>query len=76
MSPKPRKLSHRYATEVDFEIYDMGPLSPLHGRRLFHSQSAPAQAQPSHVKIPVLSISLLITWFTPQCYAPCEPSRV
>ena len=38
MSPKPRKLSHRYiyiyiyATEVDFEIYDMGPLSPLHGR--------------------------------------------
>ena len=22
--------SHRYATEVDFEIYDMGPLSPLH----------------------------------------------
>ena len=31
-SPKPRKLSHRYATEVDFEIYDMGPLSPLHGR--------------------------------------------
>ena len=24
MSPKPRKLSHRYATEVDFEIYDMG----------------------------------------------------
>ena len=25
MSPKPRKLSHRYATEVDFEIYDMGP---------------------------------------------------
>ena len=32
MSPKPRKLSHRYATEVDFEIYNMGPLSPLHGR--------------------------------------------
>ena len=30
--PPPRKLSHRYATEVDFEIYDMGPLSPLHGR--------------------------------------------
>ena len=26
MSPRPRKLSHRYATEVDFEIYDMGPL--------------------------------------------------
>ena len=39
--PPPRKLSHRYATEVDFEIYDMGPLSPLHGRWLFHSQSAP-----------------------------------
>ena len=32
MSSKSRKLSHRYATEVDFEIYDMGPLSPLHGR--------------------------------------------
>ena len=30
--PLPRKLSHRYATEVDFEIYGMGPLSPLHGR--------------------------------------------
>ena len=41
-TPLPRKLSHRYATEVDFEIYDMGPLSPLHGRWLFHSQSAPA----------------------------------
>ena len=25
--PPPRKLSHRYATEVDSEIYDMGPLS-------------------------------------------------
>ena len=38
----PGKRSHRYATEVDFEIYNMGPLSPLHGRWLFHSQSAPA----------------------------------
>ena len=31
-TPPPRKLSHRYATEIDFEIYDMRPLSPLHGR--------------------------------------------
>ena len=31
-TPPPLKLSHRYATDVDFEIYDMGPLSPLHGR--------------------------------------------
>ena len=30
--PPPHKLSHRYATEVDYEIYDMGPLSLLHGR--------------------------------------------
>ena len=40
-TPPPRILGHRYATEVDFEIYDMGPLSPLHSRCLFYSQSAP-----------------------------------
>ena len=25
--PPPLKLSHRYATEVDFQIYEMGPLA-------------------------------------------------
>ena len=25
--PPPPKLSHRYATEVDFQIYEMGPLA-------------------------------------------------
>ena len=27
ISPPPLELSHKYATEVDFQIYEMGPLA-------------------------------------------------
>ena len=40
-TPPPLKLSHRYATEVDFQIYELGPLANYIAHD-FLSQSAPA----------------------------------
>ena len=65
-TPPPLKLNHRYATEVDFEIYEMWPLTDYTAHDFFIPNPSPIRG---HIYVLITNVNTyILVKIYPLCY--------